>query len=176
MERLLRLAELDEDLAKVVWVPGVVKEAAVAHVVGLVARLAEAVLVGIAHRLHGETHGKEHHAGNVPRRAESGLRVARDGGRVEDGDGQGDGPDPDHLQDPEAEEGEEAAAHVIEAAVRSRLEDAEEQEAREAEGPDYEEEGGDELAGVVVAAEGEGDDGQDGKVGAASKVLDGIGD
>lgn len=172
---LLRLAELGEDLAKVVWVPGVVKEAAVAHV-GLVVRLAEAVLVDIAHRLHDEAHGKEHHAGNVPRRAESGLRIARDGGRVEDGDGQGDGPDPEHLQDPEAEEGEEAAAHVVEAAVHSRLEDAEEQEAREAEGPGYEEEGGDELAGVVVAAEGEGDDGQDGKVGAASKVLDGIGD
>lgn len=113
-------------------------------------------LLNITHGLHDEPKAKQDNTRHVPARAEAMLRVPRHGRRVEDGDGQGDGPDPDHLEDPEAEEGEELVALVVEAVVLASLEDAEEEEAREAEGPEDEEEGGDDLAGGVVAAHGEG--------------------
>lgn len=78
-------------------------------------------------------------------------------GTVEDCDGEGDGPDPDHLKNPEAEEGEEFVAFVVEAVVFAGFENAEEEEGAEAEAPEHDEEGGDYLAGVVVTADGEGD-------------------
>ena len=134
-------------------------------------RLAEPILLHIADALHDEAHREEHDAGDVAARAKGMLGVGGDGGAVEDGDGQGDGPDPDHLGDPEAEEGEEAVALVVEAVVGARAQDAEEEEAREAQRPGDEEEGGDELARVVVARQRECEDGEDGEVGAAGEVC-----
>lgn len=118
-----------------------------------VMRLSEAMLVHVTHGLHDEAEGEQHDAGNVPAGAEAVLRIPRDGRGVEDGDGQGDRKDPDHLEDPEAEEGKELVTLVVEAVIPTRLDDAEEEETGETEGPDDEEEGGDELAGVVVAAQ-----------------------
>lgn len=61
-------------------------------------------------------------------------------------------------------------AHIVEAVIFARFEDAEEEECGEANGPGDEEESGDELAGLVVVTEGEGGDGEDDEVGAAGKV------
>lgn len=78
------------------------------------------------------------------------MRILRNRRRIKDGDGQRDDPDPQHLENPEAEEREELVALVIEAAVRAGLENAEEEEAGEAQRPGDEEQGGDDLAGCVV--------------------------
>lgn len=145
------------------------KETPVAHGLAVVG-LAEAVLLHVAHAFHGEANDEEDDAGNVPTGAKVVLRIARDVGRVEQGDGQGDDPDPQHLEDPEAQEGKELVALVIEAVVGAGAQDAKEEEARETDGPDDEEEGGDELASVVVSGKGECEDGEDGKVGATGKV------
>jgi hypothetical protein len=52
------------------------------------------------------------------------------------------------LEDPEAEEGQEFVALVVEAVVFACVEDAEEQEAGEAGAPEDDEEGGEDLARV----------------------------
>lgn len=128
------------------------------------------ILLHVAARLEQQAQRIQHHAGNVSPRTKIMLRVARHVGRVEQRDGQRYGPHPKHLKDPEAEKRKEAVALVVEAVVFTRAQDAEEEEAREAHGPDDEEERGDELACVVVAAEGQGEHGEDGKVGAACEV------
>lgn len=160
-----RLTELDDDLAKVVWVAREGKEALVAHGLGVVG-LAEAVLLHVAQGLEGE----EDEAGDVAGGVEGVLRVARDVGRVEQGDGQGEDPEQEHLEDPEAEEGPEAVALVVEAVVGAGAQDAEEEEAGEADGPDDEQERGDELAREAAARQGERQDGEQGEVGAAGEV------
>lgn len=135
---------------------------------------AEAVLLHVAGGLEGKGEGEEHDAGHVAAGAKGVLRVAADGRAVEHGDGQGDGPDPEHLEDPEAEEGEEAVALVVEAVVGAGAEDAEEEKGGEADGPGDEEERGDELAGIGAGVgarrEAEGEEGDEDKVGAAGEV------
>ena len=96
--------------------------------------------------------------------------VLRDLGGVEECDGKRDDPDPDHLENEEAQKGKEFVAFVVEAVVFAGFDDAEEEEAGEAGGPEHDEEGGGDLAGVVVAGEGEGEDGQQDEVGAAGEV------
>lgn len=57
--------------------------------------------------------------------------------RVQDGYGKGDGPHPEHLEYPEAEEWEKFVAHGVEAAVFAGLENTEEEESGEAEAPEH---------------------------------------
>ena len=122
-----KLTKVKYDLAEVVWMSRHVKEPPVTDV-ALVVRLPEPVLVHITDSLHDEPDGEEDDAGDIPAGAKVVLRIARDGGGVEDRDGQGDGPHPEHLKDPEAQEGEELVALVVEAVILARLEDAEEEE------------------------------------------------
>lgn len=131
----------------------------------------------ITHALHHEPHAKHDGAHDVPRRPVPALRpplhLRHNGGRVQHCHGQRHGPDPQHLEDPEAEEGEEAVALAVEAVVAAGAEDAVEQEAREPRGPAGEEGAGYELpAGraIFATAEGDGDDGEDDEVGAAGEV------
>lgn len=116
----------------------------------------EPKLLHISNRLHHKPQRKNHTPRNIPRSAEIRLRKFRDVGTIQDRDGQGDRPDPNHLEDPEAEEGEEFVPFVVEAVVFAGFEDAEEQEGAEAKAPKHYEEGVHDLASMVVAAEGEG--------------------
>lgn len=50
-------------------------------------------------------------------------------GELRRGNGQADSPDPDHLEDPEAEERKELVALVVESVILARLDDAEEENA-----------------------------------------------
>lgn len=99
-------------------------EALVTHG-ALVLRAPEPVLLDIADAFHDETNGKHDDSDNVSGCAKADEGVLPHGGRVDERHGQRDDPDPDHLEDPEAEEGEELVALVVEAVVLSRLEDAE---------------------------------------------------
>ena len=165
------LTKLDDDLPEVVGMPAPAPEALVADG-ALVLAAAEDVLLHVAHALHHQAYRKENDTGNVAPRPEAVLRVGLHGGRVEHGDGQADGPHPDHLEDPEAEEGEELVALVVEAVVLARLQDPEEQEAREPQRPGHDEERGDDLPGAIVPAEGQGDDGEEGEVGPTREVWE----
>lgn len=174
--------ELHDNLAEVVGVARPAEEAGGAGFpfVGWVG--AEAVFLDVRQGFHGETDGPEDDAGDVGWGAESGLRlVGGYGGGVEEGDGEGDGPDPDHLEDPEGEEFEEVVAFVVEAVVFPRFDDAEEEEGGEAGAPCHDEEGVDDLPGIVGGGEGEGKDCQEHEVRAAGEVgqfvkLEGEGD
>ena len=75
------------------------------------------------------------------------------------------------MKHPETEKGEEFVAFVVEAVVFAGFDYAEEEEAREASAPEHDEEGTDDLAGIVVAGESEGYDGEDNEISAAGKVC-----
>lgn len=134
-------------------------------------RATEAIFLYIAASLEHKPKGKEHDSRDISAGTKVMLRVLRDVWRVDQRNRQRDGPDPKHLKDPEPKKGEEAIALVVETIVATCAQDAEEEEAREANGPDNDEEGGDELAGVMVAAHGERHDGEDGKVGAPCEIY-----
>lgn len=125
----------------------------------LIVSLAEAELLRIADTLHDEADCEQNDAGDVAAGAKGHLGKALDPGRVQNRDGQRDGPDPDHLEDPEAEEREELVTLIIEAVILARLQDSEEQEARQPDAPGHDEERGDDLARIVFAAECKGYDG-----------------
>lgn len=162
--------ELDDDLAKVIRMAAPGPEALVAHG-ALVLGAPELVLLHVADALHDEADGEHDDPHDVPARSEVDEGVLPDGGRVDERHGQGDDPDPDHLEDPEAEEGEELVALVVEAVVLARLEDAEEQEARQPHPPQHDEDGGHDLPGVRAGpGEGEGYYREDDEVGPAGEV------
>lgn len=66
------------------------------------------------------------------------------------------GPNPEHLEDPEAQEREELVSHAVEAVILPCLEDTKEQEARKPGSPGHQEQGGHDLAGIVGAGKGQG--------------------
>jgi hypothetical protein len=149
--------------------PRKIKESFVADSRLIVAR-AENVFLYIAHALHDEPNREQDHAHNIAPRPKGVLRILLHVGRVQHRHRQRDSPHPDHLEYPEAQEGEELVALVVEAVVLARLQDAEEQEAGQPETPHHDEERGDQLARIVIAAEGECDDGQNDKIGSSRKV------
>lgn len=174
-----KLTPLDDYIAKVIGVSRQREKARVTHggAVAL-ARLPrpEQVLLHVAARLKHQANRVQDDARNVAPGAKVPLRVARHVGRVAERHGQRDDPDPEHLKDPEAEKLEKVAAHLVEALVLARLEDAEEEEAGEAHRPHNHEEGDDDLPRVQVrvaaaAAQGEGEDGENGKVEAACEIC-----
>jgi hypothetical protein len=87
------------------------------------------------------------------------LRILLDVWRIQDRHGQRNNPDSDHLEDPKGKELREVISLVIKPVVFARLEDTEEKESLEAEAPDHDEEGGNNLARIVPAAECKSDDG-----------------
>lgn len=125
MHEYLGLTKLDNNLPKIIWMPRQVKEPLVTNL-ALIHRRPEAELLRVANALHDRTDGVQNHSGDVPARAERRLRVLLDIGRVKDGDGQRDGPDPDHLENPKPEERPEFITLVVEAVVFAGLEDPEE--------------------------------------------------
>lgn len=76
-----------------------------------------------------------------------------------------------HLEDPEAQEGEKLVALIVEAVIFAGLQNAEQQEGGKTSSPGHDEDGADDLASMVtVLAEGEGDDGEEDEIGAAGEV------
>lgn len=174
--------ELKDYLAKVVGMSGEVEETRVAY--GLTHRMAsmEPKLLGVADCLYDQPDGVQDDPGDVAARSKGPLREACDGWRVEDGHGQGDGPDPDHLEEPAAEEGDQrdimVAAMVVMAVMAVLLanpEDTKEEKTRQAGCPDDEKRRGNDLASIPRPVEGQGDDGKDNKVGAPCEIcMDGV--
>jgi hypothetical protein len=163
--------ELYEHLAEVVGVAGPREEALVADRRLISGAAPEEVFLDIAHALHEQPGGEQDHACDIPPGSEIRLGELRHVGRVQDRGWEGYGPHPDHLEDPETEELEEVVPFVVKAVIFPRLENAEEEEGGEAEAPDHYEEGDDDLARMVVAAECEGYDGENDEVGSAREIC-----
>lgn len=104
-------------------------EPLVANLLGALMPHLEPILLHIGNGLHEEPNGPENHTGDITRLTEPRLREPRHVGAVDQRDGHADGPDPQHLEDPEAEEGEELVALVVEAVIFAGFQDAEEEEA-----------------------------------------------
>lgn len=77
----------------------------------------EDVLLHIAHALHYQADGVENDSRNVPSSPKCRLGITRNVGAIENGDWERDSPNPEHLENPEAEEGEELVSFIVEAAV-----------------------------------------------------------
>lgn len=109
---------------------------------------AEDILLAVGDGLDKEARDEEDGADDVAGGAEVwDGGVAGDAGGVEDGDGEGDSPYPEHLEEPETKEFEEVVAYGVEAAVFAGFEDAEEEEAGETGTPEYEEYGSYDVLG-----------------------------
>ena len=77
----------------------------------------EQILLYITNTLHDEPNGEQDYSCNIPTRSKFWLWILCDIWRVQDGNWQRDGPDPEHLEDPESEKWEEFIPHVVEAVV-----------------------------------------------------------
>lgn len=117
------LTELDNDLAKIIWMSRPGPESLITHST-LVPTFAEPELLHITHALHHETNKEADDSHDIATGTEGDERVGSHVGRVKDGDGQRDHPHPNHLEDPETQEGEEFVTLVIETVILARLEDA----------------------------------------------------
>lgn len=129
---------MENNLAKVIRVARIGKEALVANRLTIVGA-SELELLHVADALKHHADSIKHNSRDVSPRSKVVLVVMRHLGRVDERHGQRNSPHPDHLEDPEAQEGEELAALVVEAVILAGLEDAVEEEAREADGPDNDE-------------------------------------
>lgn len=98
------------------------------------------------------------------------LRVTGHSRRIQHRHWQWDGPDPEHLKDPETQEGEEFLAHFIKAVIFACFQDTEEEERCKADGPGDKKEGDYELAALMMVTEWDGYDGEDDEVGAPGEV------
>jgi len=146
------LTEMNHYFAKIVRVPGEVEEPLVTEGPLVVAR-PEYVSLNIARSLHENANRIQDDTGDVTPRSEGDLGVPLNVGRVQDGDGQGYGPDPDYLEEPEYREGPELVSQVVEAVIFACFQDPIEQEAREAQGPGDEKRRDDDLAHIVGATQ-----------------------
>lgn len=99
----------------------------------------EAVLLHVGNTLHKEANSPEDHARDVASGSEIWLWEFGHVWTVQNRDRQGDGPNPEHLEDPETKERKELVAFIIEAVVFARLQDAEKEEAGKSGGPDHDE-------------------------------------
>lgn len=146
------------------------EKAHVAHSALVLLAHLKPILLHIAYCFRQETNSPQNDTRNITAGPKVRLRKLSHIGTVQDGYRQRYGPNPQHLENPEAKKREKFVALAIEPIVFARLQDAEEEEAREAGGPDHDEEGVDDLASMVVAGEGEGYDGEDDEVGAAGEI------
>ena len=102
------------------------EEANIAHCARLLAGpLLETVLLGIRDGLKTKREDKDDDSDDVCRLAERRLRHSKNVRAVEDRHRKRNGPDPEHLEDPETKEGKEFVALVVETVVFARLQDAE---------------------------------------------------
>lgn len=111
----------------------------VAHCTRLFARpLLESVLLDITHSLETEMQHKPDNGKDIRRLAKARLRILPYVRAVQNRDGHRHRPDPDHLKHPEAQKGEKLVPLVVESVIFPRLQDTEEEEARESCGPEHE--------------------------------------
>lgn len=146
--------ELNDDFAKVIGMARDGKQADVADFSFILGLASENVLLNVGYAFEEEAEGEENDAGNIGSGAECRLLELGHVGRVENGDRQRDRPDPYHLEDPEAEEGEEFVAFVVEAVILAGLDDAEEQEGGQSGAPEHDEHRRDDLPGMMMVGEG----------------------
>lgn len=111
---------MENDLAKVIWVARVRKEALVANCLTIMGA-SKVQLLHVADALKNHAYGIQHNSCDVSPRSKVMLAVLRHLGRVDERDWQRNSPDPNHLEDPKAQEGEELAALVVEAVILAGL-------------------------------------------------------
>jgi hypothetical protein len=164
---------LCHDFCKVVGMPAKLEEANIAHCTRLLAwPLLETVLLGIRNGLKSKGQDKDDNSDDIRCLAERWLRHSNYIWTVENRYWERDGPDPQHLEDPETKEGKKLVTLVVKAIVFARLQDTEEQESRKTSSPEHDEDGRDYLPRMSGASHGECDDGQPDEVGASHEVGD----
>lgn len=82
------------------------------------------ILLNIPHTLQHKAQHKQNHASNIPPRPKLWLIIFQHIGTIQDGNGQRNGPNPNHLKDPKPKKGQELIPHLIESVIFARLEDS----------------------------------------------------
>lgn len=167
------LTNLDHDLAEIVRMPTPCKQANIANSAWLLplGTLLEAILLDIADAFDTQRDHVENNADDVCGFAKARLSVLQHFWAVQNGDRQADGPNPEHLKDPESKERKELVALVIEAVVFPCLQDSEEQEARQTSGPEHDEYRGYDLPCIRRPGHGKCDDCKPDEVRSAHEIC-----
>ena len=153
----MRLTNLHHNLAKVIRMPTPLEQAHITYRAWLLAlrALLEAILLYIAYGLHEECNHEKDDSDDVRGLPETRLMIVQYLWTIQDRDWQTDDPYPEHLKDPEPKEWEELIPLVVKSIVLASLQNPEEQEAREAGGPEHDKDAGYNLSSIGRAAHGE---------------------
>jgi len=117
------------------------------------------ILLEISDSFQSQSNSINNNACNIPAGPKGMLRILLDVWRIQDYHGQRNNPNPDHLEYPKGKELEEVISLVVEPVVFAGLKNTEEQKSREPKAPDHNEEGYNDLARIMVAAECKSDNG-----------------
>ena len=90
--------------------------------------LLKPILLHITHCLQPKRQYEDHYTHDIRRLPERRLRVLQHSRRIQNRNGEGYNPNPQHLEDPETEEGKEPVALVVEAVIFACLQNPEEEE------------------------------------------------
>lgn len=85
----------------------------------------KAVLLHIPHTLQHKSQKKQNNASDIPPGPKLWLGILQHIGTIQNGNGQRNGPNPNHLKDPKPEKRQKLIPHLIEPVVFSRFEDSE---------------------------------------------------
>lgn len=168
------LTDLYHNLAKVVRVAGVLEKPYVADSPGLLTpfRLLEAVLLDIADSLSEECNSPEDDTDDICGLSKARLWVLQHVRRVQDSHWHADSPYPEHLEHPETQEFEKAAALIVEAVILARLENPEKEKSSQPARPGDEKDTGDDLPCICRPGHRQCNDGKDDEVGATPEVRE----
>lgn len=107
------------------------KEPDIAHLALVLWFAPKHVFLYVRDTFHEKANREEYHSSDVSSSTEFWLIELRYIRRIQDGHGQRDRPDPQHLKDPESKEGKELVSLIVEAVVFASFENAKEEETRE---------------------------------------------
>lgn len=100
------------------------EEADITHLSLITLITPKSILLNIPHTLQHKAQYKQDHPSNIPPGPKLWLFVFQHIGTIQNGNGQRNGPDPNHLKDPKPKKGQELIPHLIESVVFTRLEDS----------------------------------------------------
>lgn len=101
------------------------KEADITHLPLITRITPKAILLHIAHTLEYKAQEEQNNSSDIPARPEIWLPILQHVGTIQNGNGQRNSPDPNHLKDPEPKKRQKLIPHLIESVVFTRFEDSE---------------------------------------------------
>ena len=102
-----------------------VEEAHITHLPLITLITPKPILLDIPYTLQHKSQHKQNHPSDIPPRPKLWLRIPQHIRAIQDGNGQRNSPDPNHLKDPKPKKREKPVPHLVESVVFARFEDSE---------------------------------------------------